>query len=318
MSRYLTYSEHLKKTYGEKVYKIPVNLPLTCPNRDGEVAEGGCTYCSDIGAGFEAQSNELDIQTQMNKNIEHIRARYKANKYIAYFQNFTNTYMTLELFKERLEEACLEDVVEISVSSRPDCIHDAYLDILESIKEKYNVEISIELGLQSINPVTLVKINRGHNLAEWVDAVRRIQSRGFEICTHLILNLPWDDKLHTDEAARLMSAMGVRHVKLHSLYILKGTELGRQYEAGELDLIDFDAYVDRVVSFIRLLHPDTVIHRIAGRAPKEDTLFCNWNKSWWLIKDAIEDKLEALDAKQGDQCDYLNGKAVQKFVQIDG
>ncbi len=206
--RYNTYSEHLKKKYGEKVYKIPVNLPLTCPNRDGEVANGGCTFCGDVGAGFEAQSNELNIVTQMQKNIDHIKVRYKANKYIAYFQNFTNTYMPLDLFeKKRLEEACLKDVVEISVSSRPDCIHDAYLDILERIREKYNVNISIELGLQSINPTTLVKINRGHNLAEWIDAVRRIQSKGFEICTHLILNLPWDDKLHTDEAARLMSAM---------------------------------------------------------------------------------------------------------------
>lgn len=313
--RYNTYSTYLKNKYGEKVYKIPVNLPLTCPNRDGEVASGGCTFCGDVGAGFEAQSNTLEIATQMQKNIDHIKVRYKANKYIAYFQNFTNTYMPLDVFEARLEEACLEDIVEISVSSRPDCIHDAYLDVLERIRDKHKVNISVELGLQSINPVSLVRINRGHNLAEWMDAVRRIQQRGFEICTHLILNLPWDDRLHTDEAARIMSAMGVRHIKLHSLYVLKNTEMGRQLQAGEIEIVDFGEYVDRVVSFIRLLHPDTVIHRIAGRAPEEDTLFCNWNKSWWLIKEAIESKLEALDAHQGDRCDYLNGKAVQKFVQ---
>lgn len=315
MSRYYTYADYLKKVYGEKVYKIPINLPLTCPNRDGEVASGGCTFCGDVGAGFEAQSSDLDIQSQMEKNIEHIKKRYNAHKYIAYFQNFTNTYMPLELFHSRLEAACLDDVVEISVSSRPDCIHEAYLDVLESIQNRFGVRISIELGLQSINPVTLDKINRGHGLAEWVDSVRRIQARGFEICTHLILNLPWDEKIHTDEAAKLLSAMGVRHVKLHSLYVLRGTRLGQQYESGEFDLIDFDDYVDRVVSFIRLLHPETVIHRIAGRAPAEDTLFCNWNRSWWKIKDAIEERLDALDAHQGDQCGYLNGKAVQKFIQ---
>lgn len=313
--RYNTYSGHLKEKYGEKVYKIPVNLPLTCPNRDGEVACGGCTFCGDVGTGFEAQSSALNIEAQMQNNIDHIQKRYKAKKYIAYFQNFTNTYMPLDVFEKRLEEACLENVVEISVSSRPDCIHEAYLDILEKIRDKHKVNISVELGLQSINPLTLMKINRGHNLAEWIDAVRRIQARGFEICTHLILNLPWDDDLHINEAARIMSAMGVRHIKLHSLYILRNTEMGRQYQAGEIEIIEFDDYVKRVVDFIRHLHPDTIIHRLAGRAPKEETLFCNWDKSWWLIKEAIENRMEALDAYQGDMCDYLNGKAVKKFVQ---
>jgi hypothetical protein len=313
--RYNTYAEYLKKKYNEKVYKIPVNLPLTCPNRDGEVADGGCTFCGDVGTGFEAQSCKLSVEEQMLKNIEHISKRYKAKKFIAYFQNFTNTYMPLETFEKRLEEACIENVFEISVSSRPDCIHEAYLDVLERIKEKHNIEISVELGLQSINPVTLHKINRGHSLAEWIDAVRRIERRGFECCTHLILNLPWDDDIHTDEAARMITAMGVGHVKLHSLYILRGTEMGKQYESGALELIDFDAYVARVVRFIRLLGEDVVIHRIAGRAPAEETLFCNWDKSWWLIKEAIENQLEAQDARQGDRCDYLNGKAVQKFVQ---
>ncbi len=313
--RYNTYANYLKTKYGEKVYKIPVNLPLTCPNRDGSAGSGGCTFCGDVGTGFEAQCNTLSIRAQMEKNIAHIQKRYKANKYIAYFQNFTNTYMPLDQFKESLEEACIDNVVEISVSTRPDCVNEAYLDILDEISKTFGLEISVELGLQSVNPVSLREINRGHSLAEWVDAVRRIQARGFECCTHLILNLPWDDTIHTDEAARLMTAMGVKHVKLHSLYILRETAMGHAYEAGEIKLIGFDEYVERVVRFIRLLGDDVIIHRIAGRAPEEETLFCNWNKSWWLIKEAIESKLDALDAKQGDMCDYLNGKAVQKFVQ---
>ena len=133
MERYKKYSTYLKEIYGEKVYKIPVNLPLTCPNRDGEVADGGCTFCGDVATGFESLENTIDVKSQLEMNIERMMKRYKAKKYIAYFQNFTNTYMPLNEFKTSVEQACIDDVVEICISSRPDCIHDAYLEILEDI-----------------------------------------------------------------------------------------------------------------------------------------------------------------------------------------
>ncbi|MCT4563599.1 MAG: TIGR01212 family radical SAM protein [Maledivibacter sp.] len=314
--RYRTYSSYLKEKYGQKVYKIPINLPLTCPNRDGECGIGGCIFCGDVGTGFESLENTLSVQEQLNKNIEYIRKKYKAERFIAYFQNFTNTYMPIDSFEKYVQEAAeVENIVEICVSTRPDCIHPRYLQVLDDLKKKYGVEITIELGLQTINYKTLKKIKRGHTLAEFIDAINNIKSFGFESCCHLILNLPWDDMEDVIEASKIVSAMGVNQIKLHSLYILQNTELGRMFEEGKISLITAEEYVNRVVGFINYLSPEIVIQRIAGRAPKEETLFCNWNMSWWRIRDMIEEKLDQLDIYQGKGYDYLSGKGVKKFLK---
>ncbi len=315
MDRYKKYSGYLKDIYGEKVYKIPINLPLTCPNRDGEIASGGCTFCGDVATGFEALENHIDVKTQLTTNIEKMTKRYKAKKYIAYFQNFTNTYMPLDEFRAYVEASCIEDIVEICVSSRPDCINDAYLDILKEISEKHNVNISIELGLQSMNHTTLKMINRGHTLAEFIDAVTRIKRYNFKVGVHLILNLPWDTKEDIIETAKVMSALGLDLIKIHSLYILKNTIMGDMYQNNEFTVDSVDSYVDKVVEFIRYTQPHVTFQRLLGRAPQENTLFCNWNMSWWRIHDMIEEQLENLNAVQGDKCDYLNGKGVKKFVK---
>lgn len=314
--RYKKYSNYLKEKYGEKVYKIPINLPVTCPNRDGQLGRYGCIFCGDVGAGFESLKNTLTVKEQLDKNIEYISKKYKSKKFIAYFQNFTNTYMSIHSFKECVEKAAqVTDIVEICISTRPDCINRSYLDILSKLKEKYGVEISIELGLQTVNYKTLKKIKRGHTLAEFVDTMNKINCYEFETCCHLILNLPWDDAEDAIEGAKIISALGINHIKLHSLYILKNTELGRMYEKGEISIISPKEYVDRVVNFIDYLNPDIVIQRLAARAPKETTLFCNWDMSWWRIVDMIEDRLEKLDIYQGKSYDYLNGKAVRKFIK---
>jgi len=313
--RYKKYSSYLKEKYGEKVYKIPVNLPVTCPNRDGECGTGGCIFCGEIGTGFESLENTLSVEEQLKRNIEYISTKYKAKKFIAYFQNFTNTYMNINSFIEYTEEAAkVDDIVEICISTRPDCINERYLEVLNELKKKYGVEITIELGLQTVNYKTLKIIKRGHTLAEFIDAMNDINSYGFETCCHLILNLPWDDMEDIIEAAKIVSALGVNQIKLHSLYILQDTELGRRYEKGEFSIIEVQEYVDRAVSFIKYLNPDIVIQRLAGRAPKESTLFCNWDMSWWRILDMIEEKLEELDVYQGENFNYLKGRAVRKFV----
>lgn len=314
MERYKKYSSYLKEIYGEKVYKIPVNLPLTCPNRDGEVAHGGCTFCGDVATGFESLDNKISVKDQLETNIEKISKKYKAKKYIAYFQNFTNTYMPIEDFKRYLEEACIDNVVEICISSRPDCINDAYLKVLKSIEETYQVNISVELGLQSMNHKTLKKINRGHTLAEFIDAVRRIKAFNFKVGVHLILNLPWDDLEDIIETAKVMAALDLDLIKIHSLYILRNTSMGDDYEERAFTVESVDTYVDKVCQFISYTQDKVAFQRLLGRAPKEETLFCNWNMSWWKIQDMIEARLESLDIKQGMNCDYLNGKAVKKFL----
>jgi len=314
MDRYYKYSAYLKDKYHEKVYKIPINLPVTCPNRDGTCGQGGCIFCGELAAGFESHDNQVTIKDQMTLNMAKISKRYKAKKFIAYFQNFTNTYMPLEVFESSVRQACLEDVVEICISTRPDCIHDAYLDILARISEEYKLDVSIELGLQSMNHRTLKKINRGHSLAEFLDAHYRIKRYGFAIGVHLILNLPWDDHEDVVETAKVLSALQVDTIKIHGLYILRNTLLGAAYERGEVDMGSVEDFVDRVCDFIRYTHKDIGFQRLLGRAPKEETLFCNWDMSWWKIQDMIENELEKRDISQGDGCDYLNGKAVKRFV----
>jgi len=312
---YNVYSNYLKDRYGEKVYKLPINLPTTCPNRDGCVGHGGCIFCGDEGAGFENLSNTIPIKEQLIKNMEYIRSKYKAKKFIAYFQNFTNTYMSLDMFKESIEEALLENIVEISVSTRPDCISDKYLEFLKTIKEEYNINISIELGLQSVNYHTLKKINRGHTLAEFIDSIMRIKKHDFQVCAHLILNLPWDNKDDVIEDAKILSALTVDQVKLHSLYIVEDTILGKMYKENKVDIISKEEYIDRVITFLEYLSPDIVIQRLLGRAPEENTLFVNWNTSWWKIRDEILEEMNRKGSRQGIRCDYLNGKALKKFIE---
>lgn len=311
---YYTYSEYLKERFGEKVYKLPINLPLTCPNRDGTLGEGGCTFCGEEGGSFENLPNYLNVKEQLNENMEYIRKRYKANKFIAYFQNFSNTYLPIEEFKSYIRHAIIDDIVGISISTRPDCINDLHLEFLKELKEEKDLEITVELGLQTVNYHSLEKINRGHTLAEFIDSVIRIKSYGIRVCTHLILNLPWDKDLDAIENAKVLSALKVDEVKLHGLYIVDGTTMGEEYKNDEIQLISKEAYMERVIMFLEHLDPDIVVQRIIGRAPEENSLFVNWNESWWKIRDEIVSTMENRNTSQGRLFNYLNGKAVRKFL----
>lgn len=313
--RYRTISTFLKETYGEKVYKLPVALPLTCPNRDGSAGVGGCTFCGEIGAGYENRPATMTVQQQLEENIAHIAPKYKAYKYIPYYQNFSNTYLPVDRFKDYMEAGCMDErIVGLAIATRPDCIHEAYLEALAKVQEEHKVDIYVELGLQTVNYHTLEKINRGHSLAEYIDAVLAIKRYGFNVCTHMIVNLPWDTMADTIEGAKIIASLGVDQVKLHALYIVKNTLMAKQYEAGEFELISSDEYVDRVITFLRHTRPETVMQRLVGRAPKDNTLFTNWSMGWWRIQDEIDRKMEELDVRQGDLCHYLGGRAVRDFV----
>ena len=312
--RYRMISAFYKERYGEKAYKIPVALPLTCPNRDGSAGVGGCTFCGEIGAGYENRPASMTVKQQIDETVVHIAKKYKAYKYIPYFQNFSNTYLPPEKFLQYVEAACLEHVVGIAIATRPDCVHDAYLDILKDIQNKYGIDIYVELGLQSVNYHTLQKVNRGHTMAEFIDAVLRIKRYGFEVCAHMILNLPWDTMDDVIEGAKTLSALQVDQVKLHALYLVKNTKMARDYEAAEFTLISAEEYARRVVEFLRYLDPKIVLQRLVGRAPEENTIFTNWSMGWWRVQDLIDQIMEDEDISQGSGYDYLHGAAVQKFL----
>ena len=313
-SVYNTFSEYLINRYGEKTYKLPVALPVSCPNRDGSCGIDGCTFCGEIGTGYENLPADMTVTEQIAANKAHIVPKYKATKFIPYLQNFSNTYMPLDRFTAYLEEAArAEGVVAVYIATRPDCIRDDYLQSMQDIAQKYRIDICVELGLQTVNYHTLDKINRGHSLAEFIDAILRVKKYGLQTCAHLILNLPWDTDRDAIEAAHIMSALQLDQVKLHALYIVKGTVMAEQYEKGELELIGRDEYQKRVILFLRHLSPNIVLQRVIGRAPAENTLFSNWSTGWFKIRDGIIRQMEEQGFKQGDCCDYLNGAALKKF-----
>ena len=293
---YRKYSDFLREKFGEKVYKLPVKLDLTCPNRDGTCGVGGCIFCGEEGGSFE--NNFGSVRDQLLKNKELIKNKYKANKYIAYFQNFTNTYMPFEDFKRVIEESLIDGVVGVSISTRPDYLPKRHLDYLEELNKNYFV--TVEIGLQTPNYHSLKKLNRGHGLSEFIDAALKLKKRNLNVCTHIIIGLPWDDDLDILECAKILNVLGIDEVKIHALYILKDTALGKMYERGEIDPISLDDYKKKVILFLRNLKDDIIVERIIGRAPYENSLFCNWNTSWWKIRDDIIEVMHENGYTQGD------------------
>lgn len=293
---YRKYSGFLREKFGEKVYKLPVKLDLTCPNRDGTCGVGGCIFCGEEGGSFE--NNFGTVREQILKNKDHIKNKYKANKYIAYFQNFTNTYMPFEDFKRVIEESLIEDVVGVSISTRPDYLPKKHLDFLEELNKNYFV--TVEIGLQTPNYHSLKKLNRGHGLSEFIDAALKLKKRNLNVCTHIIIGLPWDDDLDIVECAKILNVLNIDEVKIHALYILKDTAFGKMYERGEIDPISLDDYKKKVILFLRNLKDDIIVERIIGRAPYENSLFCNWNTSWWKIRDDIIEVMHENGYTQGD------------------
>ena len=306
---YYPYSDYLKKKYGEKVYKLPVNLPVGCPNR---LRGNGCAFCAEKGAGFESMDFRIPVKEQLEKNRQKIEEKYHVHKFIAYFQNYTNTFLPLHDFRAYATAASeVPDVVELSVSTRPDCISRDYLDVLAERRRHSGLQITLELGLQTSNYHTLARMNRGHTLAEFIDAVLAVRPYGFEICTHVILNLPGDGLADTIETAKILSALGIRTVKAHSLYLAKGTSLGAAYERGEFAVCTKEEYLERLAAFLDYLDPAIAVERLFSRVPKEESLFCNWGTSWWKLRDELLKYMKDNGNFQGRKFCYLNGAALK-------
>lgn len=298
---YYSVSEYYKDTYGEKVYKLPIKLSLTCPNRDGACGLGGCIFCSESGGSFENLPSFLTVNQQLEKNKDYIGSRYKAKKFIAYFQNFSNTYMSLEDFKEVIR-ACNKDyIVAISISTRSDCVSRDKLVFLDEFRRKTGIDITFELGLQTANYRSLDILNRGESLADYILAVNMLNEYKIRVCTHVILSLPWDDIRDVVETARIINALGVKEIKIHSLFIVRNTKLAQMYEENKIQMISKEDYENNVIEFLRYIDKDVAIARIVGRAPKEETIFCNWDTSWWKIRDEIIQTMNDKGIVQGDK-----------------
>ena len=293
---YNQYSDYLKNKYQERVYKLPIKLDLTCPNRDGTCSRGGCIFCGEEGGSFENLEN-LSVKDQLLQNMDYIGKRYKAKKFIAYFQNFTNTYQPLDQYVKALEDCRLENIVGVNISTRPDFLGEDYLKATQEICQ--GLDVCFELGLQSVNNQTLKKLNRGHQLSDFISGVLKLKDYGFRIAVHMIMDLPWDNDLDIIEGAKILNALGIDEVKLHSLYVLKNTPLEEMILKKEVDLLTKEDFQRRVILFLSYLNPSIVVQRIIGRAPKEACRFCNFGESWWKIRDEIIDKMNSKSIEQG-------------------
>lgn len=298
-SLYRTYSHHLKTKYGQKVYKLPVNIPCSCPNRDGTKGKNGCIFCGESGSGFELLDQKLSVTEQLNQNKAFIQKKYKANSFIAYYQSFSNTYLNFDLFKKfMLEGASFPDVVELSISTRPDCIQDHQLDYLSELKNKYNTNITLELGLQSANNKTLSILNRGHTLEDYIHSANRIHEYGFNLTTHVISDLPWDTEEDIFNLSQVLNETESDYLKIHSLYVEKNTELEKMYING-LKLLDADQYINRTIMLLENIHPEMVIQRLIGRVPESESVIANWHQSWWKIRDQLVERMIESNSFQG-------------------
>ncbi|MEI6602319.1 MAG: TIGR01212 family radical SAM protein [Clostridia bacterium] len=297
---YNRFSDYLTKKYGGKTYKLPLNVPGTCPNKDGTLGTAGCVFCGEDSAGFEALPAETSIQEQITVTTALVRRKYGAKHFIAYFQNWSGTYRSLEDLGQMVQEAIATGVVAVYIATRPDCVGDDVLRLLQTCQEESGVDIVLELGLQTVNEDALIILNRGHGVAAFVDAVQRIHAHGLAVCAHMILGLPFDEMADVIAGARLLSELHVEQVKLHSLFILENTKLAELYLAGAFEMITMEAFIAREIAFLRHLSPEITVQRLLGRAPEGKALFCNWNTSWWKVRDQIEAEMLAQGATQGD------------------
>lgn len=298
MNYYHTFSEEMKRKFGEKVYKLPVNLPVSCPNRvDGK---DGCIFCSELGTGFESMEQSVSVTEQLWNARNKVEKKYNSHLFIAYFQNYTNTFLPIEQFRSFMEEAAqFPNLVGIAVSTRPDCISNEYLDVLKQLKDRYHIEIFMELGLQTVNYHTLDLIQRGHGLGAFLESVLLIKEYSFLVTVHLILNLPGDTMRDVEEVVDVLNALPIHCVKLHSLYVPKNTKLSLLVKNGKLSLGTKEEYLDRITYFVTHCRPDFIIERLFSRIPEEESEFSNWGCSWRKLQNEWEQNMDTNGWYQG-------------------
>lgn len=284
--RYNDLNTYLRSLYGCRVQKITVDAGLSCPNRDGTVSTGGCIYCNARGSGSGAFARGLSVTEQLLQGKQALAGRYKARKFLAYFQSFSNTYAALDRLQRLYDEAlAVEDIIGLSIGTRPDCVTEAVLELLQDYSQKYL--IWVEYGLQSANDATLALINRGHDVRCFKDAVRATANRrGIKICVHVILGLPdetREDMLHT---ARTIADLEIDGLKLHLLYVVKGTRLEALYRRGKYRCLEQHEYVDLVCDFLERIPPKMIIQRLTGDPHPQELTAPQWalNKSQTLAQ----------------------------------
>jgi radical SAM protein (TIGR01212 family) len=296
--RYFAFSRFLRERFGTKVYRVTVDGGFTCPNVDGSVAVGGCVYCDNRSFSPNRRLPRVPVREQVRRGIVLLQERYGADRFLAYFQAATNTYAPAAKLRRLYDEALDHpQVVGLAVGTRPDCVPDDILDLLQRYaRDRY---VCLELGLQSIHDRSLDWMNRGHHYDAFVDAVGRCQGRGLDLCVHVILGLPGETPADMLATADALAGLSVHGVKIHNLHVVRDTPLEKMYRAGDVCTLERDEYVGIVCDFLERLPPNLVIHRLSGDAPPDYLVAPLWCLDKPALLRAIDVELERRDSWQG-------------------
>jgi radical SAM protein (TIGR01212 family) len=304
---YRSYNQALQAQFGCKVYKVSVDGGFTCPNRDGSKGIGGCTFCDETGSSSRTNPRKTPITQQMLSNIEHRQRRFGAQKFIAYFQSYTNTYSNVARLQRLYDEALAAhpDVVGLAVSTRPDCVDPAKLDLLASYHAKTQ-HVSVEYGLQTIHNASLERVNRCETVEDFEQAFLWTKERNLDHCIHVILGMPGETHADMMATADQLAAWGVAAVKIHMLVAMENTPIAEQYRRGEWHSMSLAEYVTTCADFLERLHPECIIHRIAGNGHFKHVVAPSWMASQRNdVIQAIVAELHKRGTRQGSKCRYL-------------
>lgn len=298
--RYNTWNQHLKETFGEKVFKVSLDGGFNCPNRDGTVAHGGCTFCSQSGSGDFAQSRLDPLPVQLEKGIEVMHQKWPSvTKYIAYFQNFTNTHAPVEVLRERYEQVLNQPgVVGIMIATRPDCLPDETVEYLAELNERYYMWV--ELGLQTVHDTTSGLINRAHDYQCYLDGVEKLRKHNIPVCTHIINGLPGETyEMMMETAKRVFLDSDIQGIKIHLLHLMRKTRMMRDYREGRLAFLEQEEYIQLVCDQLEIIPPEIVIHRLTGDAPRESLVGPMWSLKKWEVLNGFDRELARRGTYQG-------------------
>ncbi len=293
---YYSLNQYLRDTFGQKVYKIAIDGGFTCPNRDGTLDTRGCIFCSGAGSGEFAQDRMESIALQIAKAKEKVAGKIKEGKYIAYFQAFTNTYAPVSRLRKLYEEAMAqEDIVALSIATRPDCLSPEVMRLLMECNQK--MPVWVELGLQTIHEDTAQYIRRGYALSVFDDAVKRLQGAGISVIAHVILGLPGESREDMLASVDYVGKSGVNGIKLQLLHVIRGTDLEKEYQQGKFQVLELEEYVQLVADGIALLPKDMVIHRLTGDGDKRTLVAPMWSADKKKVLNRLNQVLRERDRR---------------------
>jgi len=296
--KYHSLNYFLREKFGDKVFKIALDAGFSCPNRDGTISSGGCLFCSERGSGDFGGDRRFSITSQFEDIVNMMSKKWKTGKYIAYFQAYTNTYATIEVLREKYEEAISQEgVVALAIATRPDCLDEAVLDLIEEYSHR--VYTWVELGLQTRNDESARIINRGYKLLRFEEALKGLNKRNIDVVVHTIFGLPGESSEDMLKTIDYVAHKDIKGIKMHLLYLVENTPMVELYKNEKLKFLEKDEYIDIITRSIAMLPPNMVIHRLTGDAPRELLIGPMWSLKKWEVLNAIDNKLKELDIYQG-------------------